>query len=111
VFRRAVTATRIGDIDIASGERVILMLASANRDPLVFDDPDRLDLSRDASRHLALGRGLHSCVGASIIRLATSVATDALLGAVRGAATVDGVEWLDGFAIRAPSSLFVTLPS
>jgi cytochrome P450 len=108
VFRRARAAVRIGAAHIGAGQRVALMLADANRDATRFPDPDRLDLTRDASGHLAFGRGSHSCVGASIIRLAVTVATQALIGATHGTPSVDAVEWIDGFAIRAPSSLIVT---
>lgn len=110
VFRRAHRDVVIGDAAIRAEQRVVLLLQSANRDPLVFHDADRLDLSRDASRHVAFGEGRHVCVGAPIIRVAIETATNALLERV-GGVSVDDVQWLDGFAIRAPSSLLVTLSS
>jgi cytochrome P450 len=64
---------------VPAGETVLLSLAAANRDPARFPDPERLDLGRDASGHLALGRGIHYCVGAPLARLETEIAVTALL--------------------------------
>jgi cytochrome P450 len=54
----------IGDAVIPAGEWVIPAIASADRDPARFPDPDRLDLGRDTSGHLAFGHGVHHCLGA-----------------------------------------------
>jgi cytochrome P450 len=94
---------------IAAGQRVILMLRDANHDPARFPEPDRLDVTRDASGHLAFGRGSHSCVGAPVVRLAVEIATNALLEATENDVPVTDVQWLDGFTIRAPLSLTVVL--
>ncbi|GGO50266.1 cytochrome P450 family protein [Streptomyces lasiicapitis] len=69
----------IGGVRVAAGETVFLGLGSAGRDPGRFPDPDRLDLTRDASGHLALGHGIHHCVGAPLARLELTIAIGALL--------------------------------
>ncbi len=51
------------------GDYLLLMLAAANRDPLQFTEPDRLDLGRQNSRHLALGSGAHYCIGSHLSKL------------------------------------------
>src|SRR5207244_3009019 len=70
VFRRATSNVNLGSVKISKGDLVVLMLASANRDPEQFPDPDRLDLARVATSHVALGTGRNSCVGAALIRMA-----------------------------------------
>jgi cytochrome P450 len=109
VFRRALTAVTIGAAPIAAGDRVILMLAAANRDPAQFPEPDRLDFGRGSAGHLTFGRGTHSCLGSQLIRLAAATATATLLGATSVVELAGEVEWIGGFAIRAPGSLPVVL--
>jgi cytochrome P450 len=109
VFRRALTEMAIGRANVAAGDRVILMLSAANHDPARFPEPGRLDVRREAVGHLALGSGAHSCPGAPLIRMAVAVATDALLRMTSAVELVGEVEWIDGFAIRAPSTLGVVL--
>ncbi len=70
VYHMARTATRdveLSDKKIASGERVAMMYGAGNRDPEVFEDPHRLDLSRaNASSHLTFGIGIHHCLGSRL---------------------------------------------
>lgn len=69
-FRRTATRdTMIGNTPIAKGDKIYLSYAAANRDPEVFADPDRFDITRsNAGKHLSFGMGPHICLGA---RLAT----------------------------------------
>ncbi|MGX1909168.1 cytochrome P450 family protein [Streptomyces phaeochromogenes] len=69
----------IGDVTVPAGETVLLSLGAANRDPRRFPDADRFDLGRDAGGHLALGHGIHYCLGAPLARLETEIALAALL--------------------------------
>ncbi|MFJ5548756.1 cytochrome P450 [Streptomyces sp. NPDC093225] len=66
-------------VRIPAGETVMLSLASANRDPERFAEPDRLVPDRKDGGHLALGHGIHYCVGAPLARLETEVAVGTLL--------------------------------
>ena len=62
------------DVDIRgttvpAGNQMVLLLGAANRDPDVFHEPERLDLSRDPNPHLAFSSGIHACLGASLARM------------------------------------------
>jgi cytochrome P450 len=69
----------IGDVVVPAGEWVLIAISSANRDPAQFPDPDRLDLGRDTSGHVAFGYGIHYCLGAPLARMEAEVAIGALL--------------------------------
>lgn len=69
-FRRtATTDTVLGDERIAEGEKVVVWIAAANRDPAVFADPHRLDITRQPNPHIAFGHGAHFCLGSHLARL------------------------------------------
>ena len=63
-----------GGSTIKRGERMILNLPSANRDPEIFDDPDEYIIDRDMNRHIAFGIGFHRCAGSNLARLEMQVA-------------------------------------
>jgi cytochrome P450 len=70
---------QLGDITIPAGETVIPLFDTANRDPSVFTDPDRLDVTRAPANHLAFGVGVHHCLGAQLARLELQEAFRGLL--------------------------------
>ncbi|MDQ0759902.1 cytochrome P450 family protein [Streptomyces canus] len=79
IRRFPVEDVTIGGVTVPAGETVWVSPSAANRDPDRFPDPDRLDLARDASGHLALGHGIHYCLGAPLARAETEIALAALL--------------------------------
>jgi cytochrome P450 len=64
---------------IPAGSAVLMIMASANRDPRRYENPDVFDIHRDDVSHLTFGFGLHFCLGASLARLEGRVALDELL--------------------------------
>ena len=110
LFRRATANVGLGGLFIAEGERVMLMVDSANRDPAQFAEPDCLDLSRRGARQLSLGAGPHSCAGAPLIRMALVGATTAFVERLASAGISNPVEWRGGTGFRYPASLFVRVP-
>jgi cytochrome P450 len=77
--RFATEDVAIGGVVIPAGDRVLIATSSADRDPAQFPDPDRLDLGRDSSSHVAFGHGIHYCLGAPLARMEAEVALGALL--------------------------------
>jgi cytochrome P450 len=78
-LRYTTEPVEIGDTIVPAGEVVFLALASANRDPDRFAEPDRLDIRRNAATHLAFGHGIHHCVGAPLARLEGEIVLARLL--------------------------------
>jgi hypothetical protein len=87
------------------GQQLVLVLAAANRDPEQFADPDRLDVTRPDVRHLALGHGLHFCLGAQLARLEGVLALEALVTRFPKLRFAGPIEWGDNTVLRGPRSL------
>lgn len=66
--------TEIGGEQIAAGTPITLRIRAANRDPMHFPEPDRMDVQRSPNRQLAFGSGIHQCVGVSLAKLEGQVA-------------------------------------
>jgi cytochrome P450 len=87
--RIAARDVELHGVTIPEGARVLLLIGAANRDPEVFESPDRLDLSRQPIRNLAFGDGIHHCIGAPLARLEARVALPALLARFPNYAVVE----------------------
>jgi cytochrome P450 len=74
VPRIATRPVELSGITLPAGSDVRPLFAAANRDPEVFEDPDRFDPSRDTSASLAFGHGIHHCLGAPLARLEGRIA-------------------------------------
>jgi cytochrome P450 len=109
LFRQADRETSICGTKITTGDRLTLRLASANRDPQQFAEPDRLDIRRGAAGHLALSSGFHYCVGASLVRMMTATATQSILARYSQPKLSHPFEWSCGTMLIWPSSLPVLL--
>jgi cytochrome P450 len=106
--RYAVEDIELSGGTVQAGEPVLLAKHAANRDPRRYDDPDRLDITRDAQGQLGFGHGAHHCLGAPLARLDIQTALTALLQRLpdlRLAVPESELEWKSGMAVRGPVAL------
>ncbi len=105
----AVRRFPLEDIEIAgtripAGDTVLLGLASAHRDPARYPEPDRFDIHRADKAHLALGHGVHYCLGAALARMEIGIALGTLLDrfpCLELAVPVEQLEWRASFRSHA----------
>lgn len=89
-----------------TGERVFLMMNSANRDPRAYAEPDRLDLARNGVAHLTFGFGAHICLGFPLARLEGQIALAAVLVRWREIEVdATSLEWIDSMVLRGMKAL------
>ena len=105
VARTATAPYEIGDTVIPKDAKTVLFYASANRDPAKFAEPDRFDIHRDTTGHLAFGHGLHFCLGAHLARVETITAVDCLLDEVDGLELAGPVRWGTTPSLQGPVSV------
>jgi len=80
LFERTATKdTEIGGVEILEGQKIAALLGSANRDERVFNDPDKLDLTRNPNPHIGFGAGIHFCIGAPLARLEMAISLPRLI--------------------------------
>lgn len=90
---------------IEAGDRVVLWLPSANRDPAVFAEPYRFDVSRSPNRHIALAAGAHFCIGSTLARAEMRVLFTELLDSLGGVEPAGPARRLRSVAVNGPESL------
>lgn len=93
--------------NLVAGDRIYLLIAAANRDPDVFEAPNKLDLYRlNANKQIAFGSGIHVCLGAHLARLEGEIALPMLMSRFKRLRFADGdLEWEDNFIIRGMKTL------
>lgn len=99
----ALDDVELDGVVIGQGEMIVPVLLAANRDPAVFPEPDRFDITRTPNRHLGFGYGIHFCLGAPLARLEGRIAIDTLLRRFPDLAlAVDPAElaWMPGWTLR-----------
>ncbi|MFK0293310.1 cytochrome P450 [Streptomyces sp. NPDC090442] len=107
--RTPLTDLDVMGVTIPKGAPLYLMLASGNRDPLRFEDPDRFDPDRRDNQHFGFGSGVHNCFGAPLARVETQVALVALLRhLVEPGLVEDPPPYRHSPILRGPRHLLVT---
>lgn len=101
----------LSGVKIPAGSAVMASLATANRDPALFAEPDRLDVTRSQLQHLGFGAGVHHCLGAQLARMELQEALRGLLGrfpTLRLAVFESELRFKPGMVVRSLESLPVT---
>jgi len=108
--RTALEDVRVAGMEIPRGTEVLTLIGAANRDPALFVDPARLDVTRsNAGKHLSFGAGIHFCLGAPLARLEARVAFTAMITRF-GSIALDGMPvWRSGFTFRGLETLPVAV--
>ena len=78
-FRGVVRDCEVNGFAVRQGQSLITLIGAANRDPEVFEQPDRLDVARGAGKHLSFGRGIHHCLGAPLAQLEGRIVLETLI--------------------------------
>ena len=108
--RTALADIPIADTTIPRGSPVILLLASGNRDPARFGDPERFDPERQDNQHLGFGGGIHHCYGAPVARLETQIALTELARRLENPRLVqDPPPYRQSATLRGPRQLLVDI--
>ena len=102
------TDADIDGVTCPAGQPRLLFLAAANRDPSVFPDPDRFDISRDPNPHLSFSAGGHFCLGAPIARMHGEVALSTLFTRLPGLATLTQPDTTASIPIRQIDHFTIT---
>jgi cytochrome P450 len=109
--RYVLKEVEVGGVVMRRGDQVLVELATANRDPSVFPDGDRMDITRRENPHIAFGYGVHRCIGAALARMELQVALHTLvtrLPALRLAVPAEQIPWETGRFVRRPKEFLVT---
>lgn len=98
----------LGGVALAKGDAVIVAVNGVNRDPDVFADPDRFDITRDPNPHLAFGRGIHHCIGAPLVKMQGKAVFERLFGRLPDMVPEQEVaEWGSDGVLRGVAGLTV----
>jgi cytochrome P450 len=96
-------------VEIPRGAELGLVFGSANRDPDVFEDPDRLDVVRTPNPHLIFGAGIHFCLGAPLGRIELQTSFRTLLERFPAMELVEEPTWRTNYIVRRLAGLRVRL--
>ena len=88
-FRRALEDCEVNGFPVQRRQNVVTLIGAANRDPDVFEAPDRFDVSPRRTSHISFGRGIHHCIGAPLARLEGRIVIEGLLERFRSLRLLD----------------------
>ncbi len=107
--RTATMPTEISGVTIPTGAKIAALLGSANRDSLVFDNPEKINLERNPNNHISFGGGIHFCLGAPLARLELSTSLPALFERFPTIQMTEKPELRETFVLRGYSEIKVSI--
>jgi cytochrome P450 len=106
--RTATEPVEVGGVTVEPGEKIAVLLGSANRDPAVFEEPDELRVDRTPNNHVAFGVGVHFCIGAPLARMELFESLTLLFATYPGLALAGEPESRGTFVLRGYHSVPVS---
>lgn len=106
--RIAIEDVVLSGVLIRAGEAVVVQADSANRDVRIFSDPDRFDIARRDTRHLAFGHGPHHCLGAALARLQLRTVVEIIVREFPDLRIAADVKWKQDHSSLGPEALMVS---
>lgn len=96
---------------VPQGETIMMLIGAANRDPDIFPDPERFDITRTPNKHLGFGHGIHFCLGAPLARLEANIAFRAIAERLANMQlATDDVQWRSLAGLRSVAALPIRIP-
>lgn len=105
IGRRSTKELELGGVTIPADTLILPWLASANRDPREFTEPDEVNIHRSPNHHLSFAKGIHVCIGAPLARLEARVALNLMLDRYRDLRVRDGAEFFNPYSMAAVKRL------
>ena len=100
-YRTALADTEVDGTPVRAGERVLCIVAAANRDPAIFPDPARFDITRKDVRSQSFGGGIHHCIGQALARLEGRIAFESFARRLpKLQVRLEAPPWRPGFLFR-----------
>lgn len=108
-YRNAHENFKLGEKHIEKGDQLMLLIGSANRDPSVFEDPEKFNISKQRVQHLAFGRGMHTCLGVNLAKLQGKIVFTAIAEKFPNIRMADDtLKWKPSLMVRGLLKLPVT---
>jgi cytochrome P450 len=108
-FRVATSDVRVGDNELHEGQQGMILLAAANKDHEVFEEPLKFDISRKPNPHLTFGGGHHFCPGAALARLEGQIAVDGFVRRFPNLRLREQPQWRESMTLHGLKELWVEL--
>ena len=108
IFRDVVgDGVTVGDVAVADGDRITLLLGAANRDPRRWECPDDFDITRRKLSHLGFAFGLHSCLGMNLARLEAQIFVEELIDTVGDWQLAGPLDYGTNYTVRGPGRVLI----